>query len=339
MHESMKVAILGGGKGGTILLDLLTQLPGVDVVGIADKDPAAPGLKRARSLNIPVTEHATDLIANHDVNLLIDVTGDPGLPPLIAAHKGPRVEVLGGAAARLLWNLVQHESALQAQIFQAEKLAGIGSFAAGIAHDINNPLQLILGLAETIAEETDLPLIHEFAADIIQAVKRTTATCRDLTRYARRVSADEFVEIDLNAKLDEALKIARYATRLQDLTVVRDYGEKVILQARPEEMLHAFVNLIVNAVQAMDEKGTLTLTTRRDNTQAVVTIQDTGRGIPPEMLGRLFEPFFTTKPPGEGTGLGLYNVKSIVEQHFGKILVDSVTGKGTTFRLVFSRAR
>lgn len=337
MHESTKVAILGGGKGGIILLGLLAQLPGVEIVGIADKDLTAPGLKRARTLNVPVTDRVVHLIANHDVNLLIDVTGDPAMTPLIAAHKGPRVEVLGGSAARLLWNLVQHGSALQAQIFQAEKLVGIGSFAAGIAHDINNPLQLILGLAETISEETDLALIHEFAADIIQAVKRTTATCKDLTRYARRVSADEFIEVDLNAKLDEALKIARYAARLQDLTVVKDYGEKMTLQARPEEMLHAFVNLIVNAVQATDEKGTLTLATRKDDAGMVVTIADTGRGIPPELRGRLFEPFFTTKPPGQGTGLGLYNVKSIIEQHCGKILVDSEVGKGTTFRLIFSR--
>ncbi len=151
--SSTKVAILGGGKGGTVLLDLLSQVPDLEIVGIADKDLTAPAIKRARDLNIKVTDQVTDLIGDHGVNLLVDVTGDPEMERFIAAHKGPGVEVLGGAAAKLLWNLVQYESNLQAQLFHIDKLAGIGSFVAGIAHDINNPLQLVLGYAEGILDD------------------------------------------------------------------------------------------------------------------------------------------------------------------------------------------
>lgn len=338
MLDSTNVAILGAGKAGTLLLDLLHQLPGLSIVGITDKDPTAPGLVRARSLNIPTTDDLCELASRPDVNVIIDVTGDPTVGPLIARLKRPETDVLGGAAARLVWQLVQHESALQAQVYQAEKLAGIGSFAAGIAHDINNPLQLILGLAEAVQEEQNPTTIHEHATEIIDAVKRTTAICRNLTQYARRMTSDDFVKVHVNARLDDALKIARYATVLQDVQVVKDYAEKAVINARPEEMLHAFVNLIVNAIQAMDGQGTLTLSSLVDDSHVEVRIADTGSGIAPERLPRLFEPFFTTKEPGKGTGLGLYNVKSIVEQHLGKILVESTVGRGTTFRLIFPYA-
>ena len=333
-----RVAILGGGKGGTTLLALLSQLPGVQVVGIADKDPAAPALRHARAQDIPATDNVVDLITNHGVNLIIDVTGDPGMARFIEMRKGPAVEVLGGAAAKLLWNLVQRESQLQAQMFQSEKLAGIGSFAAGIAHDINNPLHLILGYAETVLEERDVSTIHEHTKEIIHAVHRISPICKDLTQYARRTAEGPLVDVDLNSKLEEALKIARYATVLQDLSVVKDYATKSTIKGKPEELLHAFVNLITNAIQAMGGNGTLALTTRCQDGMVVVSVADSGCGIPPERLEQVFEPFFTTKAPGKGTGLGLYNVRSIMNKHRGRISVESEVGKGTTFRLQFPEA-
>lgn len=335
---STKVAILGGGKGGTVLLDLLSQIPGLEIIGIADKDLTAPAIKRARDLNIQVTGDVMELIANHGVNLLVDVTGDPTVERTIAAQKRPGVDVLGGAAAKLLWNLVQHESALQAQIFQAEKLAGIGSFAAGIAHDINNPLQLVLGFAEAILDEQDPANIREHAKEIIEAVKRTSAICKDLTHYARRKTTDDVVEVELSIKLDEALKIARYATILLDLSVVKEYADRAVVKARPEDILHAFVNVITNAIQAMEGRGTLTLATRCEGGLVSAAISDTGCGIPKDHVVKIFEPFFTTKAPGKGTGLGLYNVKTIVEQLHGKIAFESTVGKGTTFRIQFPQA-
>ena len=333
--SSTKVAILGGGRGGTALLDLLGFLPGIEVAGIADKDPLAPGLARAREQNIFSTGNVLDLIKNHGVNLIIDVTGDPEMGHVIDEHRKPGVEVLNGEAARLLWTLVQHQSRLQAQLFQTEKLASIGSFAAGIAHDINNPLHLILGFSETILEETDLPTIYEHCHEIIHAVQRISPICKDLTQYARRSAGNNAVNVDLNAKLDEALKIARYATVLQDLTVVKNYGLIPMIHAEPEEVLHALVNLLTNAIQAMDGQGTLSLTTSRQDGMVTASIADTGCGIQPDQLEQIFEPFFTTKAPGKGTGLGLFNVRSIVKRYCGTTYVESVVGKGTTFRLQF----
>jgi len=246
--------------------------------------------------------------------------------------------VVNGATAKLLWNLIQHESKLEAELFHAEKLAGLGSFAAGIAHDINNPLQLILGLAENIAQEQDLTAVHEQAAEIIEAVKRTSALCRDLTRYARRNVANDDIEVNVNGKLDEALRIARYAVTLQDMTIVKQYGSTVLVKGNPDELLHVFVNLITNAVQAMTERGTLTLRTEHDHGTVIVTIMDTGCGIPRESLSKIFDPLYTTKPAGKGTGLGLYNVMSVVSKMHGHIIVDSEVGKGTSFRIEFPPA-
>lgn len=338
--DPTKVAILGAGRGGRALLDLLHQIPSIEIVGIADRDPAAPGLQRARTLHIPVTTNVPDLIDNHGVQLIMDVTGNPEMEAYLKAHKPPTADILSGSASRLLWELVQHESKLEGELLQAEKLAGIGSFAAGIAHDINNPLQLILGLAENLAEERDLAAVHEQALDIIEAVKRTSAICRDLTRYSRRASPHEDISVSINAKLDEALKIARYASSFHDIEMIKQYQPGAAVKGNPDELLHVFVNLITNAVHAMEQAGgTLTLETRVLGGQVDIRISDTGSGIAPEKIPEIFEPFFTTKAPGKGTGLGLYNVKTIVSKMHGQITVESKVDQGSTFTLTFPHAQ
>ena len=332
-----KVAILGAGRGGTALLDLLHQIPAIEIIGITDCNPGARGLQRARELRVPVVPHMTELIQNHGVQLILDVTGDPALGAILRSHARPEADVLSGSASRILWELVQHESALQAELLHAEKLAGIGSFAAGIAHDINNPLQLILGLAENLTEETDLEVIHAQAADIIAAVKRTTGICRDLTAYGRRSASHNHSLIPLNNKLDEALRIARYAVGFHDIEIVKQYAPDAAATGHPDELLHVFVNLITNAIQAMERGGTLTLRTTIEQGHVAIQVADTGCGIPPELFNEIFEPFFTTKPPGKGTGLGLYNIKHVIHQMHGTIAVTSDVGIGSTFTITLPR--
>jgi signal transduction histidine kinase len=286
-----------------------------------------------------VTTNVPDLIRNHGANLILDVTGDPEMETYLHANKPPPANVLSGSASRLLWKLIQHESKLEAELLQSEKLAGIGSFAAGIAHDINNPLQLILGLAENLAEERDLTAVHEQARDIIEAVKRTSAICRDLTRYSRLASPHEDMLVPVNEKLDEALKIARYASSFHDIEMIKQYQPGAAVKGNPDELLHVLVNLITNAVHAMEcVGGTLTIKTVLHEGQVDIRISDTGCGIAPNKIPEIFEPFFTTKAPGKGTGLGLYNVKTIVNKMHGTIAVDSRIDKGTTFTLTFPNA-
>lgn len=331
----MQVAIVGAGRGGTALLDALQQIDSIEVVGMVDSDPAAPGLRRAQGLNIPVYHRIAELIEHHGFSLVMDVTGDPTVTPLLHDQLPAGVDIISGQASRLLRTLVQHESALQTELLHAEKLAGIGSFAAGIAHDINNPLQLILGLAENLVDESDLDAVHAQALDIIDAVKRTTAICRDLTSYSRRTSLRQDCLVAVNGKLDEALKIARYAVALQDIDIRKRYQPDVVVKGNPDELLHVFVNLITNAVQAMEHHGALTLETSATAGTTQIRVSDTGCGIAPELLGRIFEPFFTTKPPGKGTGLGLYNIQNVIRRMNGSITVDSQLGHGSTFMLTF----
>ena len=120
-----KIVILGGGKGGSALLDLFSHLPGLEMVGITDRVPHAPALARARELGIPVVDDAVSLLASEGTHLIVDVTGDPGMPQVIAKQKSPGAEVLGGAAAKLLWNVVQHEADMQAHAFQTETVASM----------------------------------------------------------------------------------------------------------------------------------------------------------------------------------------------------------------------
>ncbi len=152
--QTTNVAILGGGNGGVALLDLLGHLP--DVTGMADKNPSAPGIRLAREQGLRITSDVADLIERDSIDLLVDVTVDPSVEPLIQSRKPPGAEVLSGAAARLLSNLVQHQTQIHMHLFSAEKLASIGTFASGLAHDINNPLYLIMGTAENLLEEQDL---------------------------------------------------------------------------------------------------------------------------------------------------------------------------------------
>src|SRR5574338_361729 len=171
----IRVAIVGAGRGGTALLDVLHQIGTIEILGITDKEPSAPGLHRAQEINVTVYERVGDLIKRPGLNLVMDVTGDPTMGPALKEQLPAETDIISGQASRLLWTLVQHESTLQTELLHAEKLAGIGSFAAGIAHDMNNPLQLILGLAENLADEEDLDAVHAQARDIIDAVKRTNA--------------------------------------------------------------------------------------------------------------------------------------------------------------------
>ncbi len=123
--QKTNIAILGGGKGGSALLGLFSHLPGVNIVGITDKYPTAPALQRARELGIPVVDDPVSLIASEGTHLIVDVTGDPHMQEMIAQHKSAGAEVLGGAAAKLLWNVIQHEAEMQAHVVHTDALTGL----------------------------------------------------------------------------------------------------------------------------------------------------------------------------------------------------------------------
>jgi two-component system, NtrC family, sensor kinase len=334
--EPLKILILGAGKGGTALIDLLARGAGVEVCGVADKNPRAPGLRLARRLNIPTATSVAELmtIAIDGAHLIVDVTGDTTMPSQIEAAHAPNVETMSGNAARLLWTLVQEEQELLAQLMQADKLATLGTFAAQIAHDLKNPLYCIREFAQFIEEELDPSRIKEYSHEILKADTYLTSIVEGLTAYTRS-SCSEPESVRLADLLDQAVKMARFATVSNEIEIVRDYHAVPLIYADEAELLQVFVNLITNAVQAMNGQGRIILAIQSEADKIFVRITDTGPGIPAASLPKLFTPFFTTKDRGAGTGLGLSIVKTLVSKYGGDVAVESEEGKGATFIIRF----
>ncbi len=331
----IRVIILGAGKGGTALLNLFLQLPHIHIVGMADTNPLAPGFQKANQYNIPVSTNCVQLISQKDVDLIVDVTGNPKVSQLLHLRRNPATEILDGNTAKLLWEIIGYERKLEANLIQSEKLASVGTFVSSITHDVNNPLHAILGYAELLVESAADPTTKELAQGIVDATKRITRICRGLTLYSRKPDLETVEAVNINTHLDEAWNIARFAIDHREVVVEKHYAGHPVIQANQDEILQVLVNLVVNAIHAMEAGGTLTLSSECQNGTVTLRVNDTGSGIPEHHLANLFVPFFTTKPAGVGTGLGLYSAKSITEKYGGRIGVESEVNKGTTFSLHF----
>ena len=230
---------------------------------------------------------------------------------------------------------VTHEKQMQDQLIQAEKLASLGTMVSGMAHEINNPAQAILGMAELIAQEEVAPQVREYASDIVNYARHVGAVVRDFASYARSSSREGATDLDLNERITEAIKMVRRSPHFGEVEVVTDLQPLQPLRARRAEIDQVFVNLAGNAAQAMHGHGRLTLCTWQHGMHICASISDTGCGIPKAALNNIFDPFFTTKDPGKGTGLGLSIVNKIVNKYDGNITVDSEQGRGTTFTIEF----
>jgi two-component system NtrC family sensor kinase len=222
--------------------------------------------------------------------------------------------------------------AMQARVAQSERLASLGMLAAGVAHEINNPLGGILALTSLTLE--DLPKDDPNRENLVEVVTQTQR-CRDIVKglleFSRqsRLGADL---VDLNKILDETLALISRQAGFFNVTIVKQYDPALPpVMANRGEMQQVFMIILVNAAQAIEGHGTVTIVTRRAADSVEVLISDTGRGIPPENIGRIFDPFFSTKPSGQGTGLGLSITYGIITSHRGSINVESQVGKGTTF--------
>ena len=235
----------------------------------------------------------------------------------------------------------QAEAQVQQQqdaLFQREKLAAMGMLLASVAHELNNPLAVILMQADLLRSDAGGGPLAEYAMDITEAATRCERLVRQFLTLARQ-HVPERTTVDLHALMTDTLELLAPALRVDTITVdLRLAADLPCLWADPHQLQQVLVNLVTNAQQALRDTGSprqLTLTTRWDPARAVVTLEvaDSGPGIPPAIQARLFEPFFTTKPPGVGTGLGLPLCQGIIEGHGGTISVRSAPGQGTTFRV------
>jgi two-component system NtrC family sensor kinase len=232
----------------------------------------------------------------------------------------------------------QHEKKIkrdtQMQILQSEKLASVGRLAAGIAHEINNPLTGILTFPHLLRDkksnsEEDLRDLNV----IMQETTRVREIVRNLLDFARQSPTNKEM-VNINEIIRQLLKLIRSQKEFRKIRIEENYDDELPeLFADKNQLQQVFLNLLLNAGEAIAEEGTITIATSVDEDYLLVTITDTGCGIKSGDIGKIFDPFFTTKPVGKGTGLGLSVSYGIVRQHGGTIKCESREGEGTTFRV------
>ncbi len=231
---------------------------------------------------------------------------------------------------------------LQQELIQSEKLAGIGTLAAGVAHEISSPLFGIMGLAEAIVEETDRDLSVQYASDIVEYCRNIRDIVVELSSYSRTASKEFLTAVDVPRAIEDALRLVERSTSVQGVTFrhgFEDRGSRLVVHARGNEIQQVFVNLIRNAAEAVQERwgrdggGVVEISAGPGDGHVWARVKDNGIGIPEDKIGAIFDPFYTTKPPGKGTGLGLNVVFRILTKYRGHIQVDSRVGEGTTFTL------
>jgi PAS domain S-box-containing protein len=222
----------------------------------------------------------------------------------------------------------------QMQLLQAEKMASLGKLAAGVAHQLNNPLGGITLFSKLILEEHDLEeSIREDLNRILRDAQRCRDTVKELLEFARQTRYN-IQPHDINRAVSRTLFLLENQPLFQNITIIKDLAPSLpAIPIDAHQINHALMNIILNAAQAMDGKGRLTVKTGAvpEKNRVCIEISDTGPGIPEDVLSRIFEPFFTTKEEGKGTGLGLSLVYSIVENHGGAVSVKNKTGEGAVF--------
>ena len=225
--------------------------------------------------------------------------------------------------------------AAQQKLIDSEKLHAIGMIAHGVAHDFNNVLGSILGRAELLKAQVRDPAVR-LHADIIEKAARDGAeTVRRIQEIGRQDRIDDFVAVDASSIIDDVLEFTRPRWLARGIDVTAHGAVGLDVAGNPSELREVLINLVHNAVDAMADGGHIRLSTTRDGERVIIRVQDTGSGIPAEILGRIFDPYFTTKGD-RGTGLGLSVSQSIVRRHGGELRVTSRTSgddRGTTFDL------
>ena len=271
------------------------------------------------------------------------------------------IEIINEELNETLGNLKKAQS----QIVQSEKMASLGQLVAGIAHEINNPVNFISAGVESLSTNLEeirqvLEIYHKITADNVEGklqeieelkskveykeaireinklidsikngTKRTTEIVRGLRTFSR-LDEDILKMADLHEGLDSTLILLhnRYKNKIE---IIKNYGELPLIECYPGQINQVFMNILSNAVDAIDEKGTITITTLKKGDQVSISIMDSGYGIPESLMEKIFDPFFTTKEVGKGTGLGLSISQSIIEKHNGTIEVKGKQGEGTEF--------
>lgn len=243
-----------------------------------------------------------------------------------------------GPAILVMLRDISERKRLQEQLRKTERIAELGTVASGMAHEIGTPMNVILGRAEYLMDRvTDEPIKKGLRTIIVQ-VERITRVMNQLLSFARR-KPPERVALDLKQVVEDSLEMFHERLGRNQIQVALQSADPCpMVLADADQMSQVMINLIMNAVHAMPDGGTLRASLVPGEQMVKLTVGDTGHGIPREVITKIFDPFFTTKEFGKGTGLGLTVVKGIIEEHQGSIAVESHEGMGTTFTILLPTA-
>ena len=282
----------------------------------------------ARRISIPIKElvSASKEIEGGNLDTKVEITSSDEL--------GDLAETFNSMASALKERDKQLKEFTKSKIMESERLALIGQLAANVAHELNNPLQGIVTYSHLLLENESS---DGSSASSAQKIVTQANRCRDIIRglldFSRQRKPDKTV-CNINAVIDECIALVEYQALFHNIEIIKEFDENLpMIVVDPSQMQQVIINMVVNAAEAMDESGQLTLVTGYDPVEKVIEIKirDSGQGIPEENVRKLFDPFFTTKDVGHGTGLGLAISYGIVREHNGSISVESELGKGTSF--------
>ena len=332
---------------GQLLQTILDATP--DIVGLQDRELAYKAVNKAFCQFVSKEEE--DIIGKTDFNIFPeDLAEKNRLENLKVMETGKsfekQEEVKNGGGMRwlhvvkipvndpegniagILWSGrdITEFKHIQARLIQFQKMESMGPLAAGIAHELNTPLGIILGYAQLLKEdfEEDSP-IHED----LGVIENQSRICRkivgDLLRFSRQTEST-LTRLDINQSIEEVVSVVEHTFKLDRIKIERDYDSDLLtVKWDKDKLKQVFVNLLNNAHDAIETDGTINITTSfdKDNSEIVVSVTDTGMGIPPEIMDRIFDPFFTTKRVDQGTGLGLSVTFGIIQEYGGRIEVQS----------------
>ena len=334
------------------------MMPGVDGAELIRRIRAAPRPGYVYTVLLTARSQKEDLVEGMEAGADDFLTKPFDRDELRVRLRGAE-RILGLERSLAEQNRVLRET--QAALVQTEKLASLGRLAAGVAHEINNPIAYVTNNLAVLRRDTqavlaaldahrrgdaaeaarlekaaDLPYFREAFArtcdKTLEGLKRVRDIVRNLRDFARLDEA-EFKEADLNAAVGSAIEIIGHQARAKGVRLETAFEPLPPVLCHPGKVNQVFLNLLDNAIHACGPGGAVTVRTRPEAGGVVVEVGDDGCGIRPEHRSRLFEPFFTTKPVGQGTGLGLSVSFGIVRDHGGAIDVESEVGRGTTFRV------
>ena len=288
--------------------------------------------------------HFSEIDSKHLLKHIVEIEGRSRSFNLHKAFIEAPASGTSGNQVMLLEDHTENQM-MEDQLFHSERLASIGQLAAGVAHEIGNPVTAIDCLAQELKELSDEAETREVAGQVLDQTKRVTRIVQMLVSYSHngQTKNDKLTleAIDLQACVQESISLLQLGRKNSTIRFLNlcDTEHKVV--GDPQKLQQVFINLLTNAVDASEEKSTITIRTAASTHTVTIEVEDQGHGIPANIQERLFEPFFTTKEAGKGTGLGLALIWNIIEEHFGTIQVispvDTVLEKGTRFIISLPR--